>query len=260
MPEYVVVVVEPKFEGNIGAIARVMKNFGSKDMRLVNPCDIGDEAWQRSMHAEDVLDARKTYGTLKEAVEDCSYVVGTSGSLTTKEKAFVRIPMMPWELANQIGRAEEGKVALVFGRENWGLYNEELALCDALVNIPTNPDYPILNLSHAVGILLYELSRDTEKDTKPKIRLASGHERETLYKFFDELLEAEKYPVHRREKTSTMFRRIVGRAVLTKWEFHTFSGVLRTASNHLRNPEGPWKLEEGGGDSGDGEREHEDGE
>ncbi|MCK4717774.1 MAG: RNA methyltransferase [Thermoplasmata archaeon] len=232
MPEYVIIAVEPKFEGNIGSICRAMKNFGVTDLRLVNPCEVGVEAWRLSMHAEDVLNSRKEYATLKEAIEDCSYVAATSGSLTTKEKAFVRIPVMPWELSEKIGGGE-GRVALVFGRENWGLYNEELNLCDVLVNIPTSPEYPILNLSHAVAVLLYELSRDTEKDTRPNMRLATGHERETLFRFFDELMEAERYPKHRREKTSVMFRRIIGRAVLTRWEFHTFSGVLRTAKHKL---------------------------
>jgi len=232
MPEYAIVVVEPKFEGNVGAIARAMKNFGVTDMRLVNPCEIGDGAWQRSMHAEDVLNSRKEYKTLEEAVKDCSYVAGTSGATTEKEKAFVRINHMPWELADKL-KAAEGRVALVFGRENWGLYNEELSLCDALVNIPTHPDYPIMNLSHAVAVLLYEMTRDTGVDTNPDIRLASGKERKAMYGFFDELLESINYPEHRREKTSTMFRRMLGRAVLTKWEFHTLSGVLKGSSRKI---------------------------
>lgn len=237
MPDYSIVVVEPKFQGNIGAIARTMMNFGVVDLRLVNPPELGWEAKQRSMHAEEILEKAKIFDTLEEALKDCSYAVGTSGATTSKEKSFVRINLMPWELAEKVGDAD-GRVALVFGREDVGLYNEELNLCEALVNIPTDPMYPVMNLSHAVAVLLYELRRDTGKNTNPRIRLASGEERELLFTFFDEMLEDSRYAPHKREKTSIMFRRILGRAVLTKWEFHTLTGVLRDASIRIRTLEG----------------------
>ena len=248
MPEYSIVVVEPITEGNVGAIARVMKNFDVSDLRLVKPCKIGREAWQRAMRGEDILDSRKEYDTMEKALEDCSFVAGTSGLVTTKEKAFVRIPLMPWELAEKL-KDMEGRTALVFGRENWGLSNEELAICDVLVNIPTSEEYPILNLSHAVAILLYELNRNTDKKTGPKVRMATGEERECLHNFFDNMLEAEGYPEHRREKTSIMFKRIIGRAMLTKWEFHTLSGVFTRASNKIRK-ESSETAHEAGDDDG----------
>jgi TrmH family RNA methyltransferase len=122
----------------------------------------------------------------------------------------------------------KGEVALVFGREDYGLYNDELELADALVNIPTGDEYPIMNLSHAVAVVCYELFQPTAKRVKP--RDSAPVEKEKLNEFFDDLLDSIDYPSHRRRNTKLMWRRMMGRAVPTKWEFYTLAGVLKDAA------------------------------
>jgi TrmH family RNA methyltransferase len=161
-------------------------------------------------------------------------VVGTSGIITYGDKHFIRMPITPRELAVRI-RDQEDEVALVFGREDIGLTQEQLTHCDILVNIPANEEYPILNLSHAATILMYEIFAGHGKPSNPK--KATEHEKEKMFEFFDSLLDSIDYPEHRREKTSIMFRRMMGRAVPTSWEFHTIMGVIGDAAKKIKRLE-----------------------
>ena len=231
MPLFRVVLVNPKIEGNVGAVARVMGNFGLRDLWLVDPCEIGEEAYKRAKHADYILEGAKIVYTLDEALRSTSMVVGTSGIITPGEKHFLRIPISPRELASKM-EGHEGTCALLFGREDLGLYKEELLRCDLLVHIPTSEDYPVLNLSHAVAIVLYELGYLVARNLSPVE--ASELEREKLFEFFSDLLDAIGYPEFRREKTEVMFRRMMGRAVPTKWEFYTIMGVLSDATELIR--------------------------
>ena len=233
MPRVRVVLVEPKHEGNIGAVARAMRNFGFDDLVLVRPGPIGDEARKRAMAGLPTLENARVTASFDEALEGVDVAVGTSGIDARNEKRFLRISVTPRELAKRIARAE-GTVALLFGREDYGLYAEELARCDLLVTIPASPAYPILNVSHAAAILFYEL-RGTEG---PRRRRASGFERAKLWEAFADLLSATEYPPHRRGRTRIMFRRLMGRALPTKWEFHALMGVLQRATRRIRRLEG----------------------
>ena len=131
-----IVLVEPRTPGNIGAVARAMKNFGLEEMRLVNPCKITEEAWARAMHAQDILESAKTYTKLNDALKDVDFVAGTSAITTPSEKEYLRLSLTPQEFAEK-AKAVDGRIALLFGREDFGLYNEELMLCDFLIRIPT---------------------------------------------------------------------------------------------------------------------------
>jgi TrmH family RNA methyltransferase len=223
-----VVLVEPEHEGNVGAVARSMANFGFEDLCMVNPCPIGEEAYKRAKHAGDILVKAAIVDTVEEAVKGCSLIVGTTGIVTHGPKHYIRIPMTPNQLATKTADYE-GRIALLFGREGLGLSQEELSRCDLLTHIPSDDSYPILNLSHAVTIVLYELYLlGGHKSARPQV--SSEEERELMYKFFGELLEAIDYPAFRRENTQIMFRRMMGRAVPTKWEFETIMGVLGDAT------------------------------
>jgi TrmH family RNA methyltransferase len=129
-----------------------------------------------------------------------------------------------------------GTVAVAFGREDYGLFEPELARCDLLVTIPAAADYPILNLSHAATILLYELF--AARASMRTRREASGLEKEKLNEAFAALLEATHYQPHKRARTKIMFRRLMGRAVPSAWEFHAFMGVLQRATNRIHRLEG----------------------
>jgi|SRR3990172_2372335 len=228
------VLVEPANEGNVGAVARAMKNFRVEELVLVKPCSLGEEARKRAMHGASVLNAAKTVDDLDHALIGTDLVVGTSGIETSSEKRFARIAIPPRSLADRIGPMD-GIVAIVFGREDFGLFEEDLSKCDLLVTIPASKEYPILNLSHAAAILLYELS--LPRTTRRTIRRASGMEKEKLHEAFAALLEATDYPAHKRARTKIMFRRLLGRAVPSKWEFHALMGVFARATKRIRRLE-----------------------
>lgn len=150
-----IVLVETSHSGNIGAVARAMKNMGLGNLWLVNPASFPDEAsYARSAGASDVLDSARVTASLDEALADCVLVLGTSA----------RGRKVPWpviappEAAETAAvHSEKGPVALVFGRENHGLSNDELQHCHYHIHIPSNPDYSSLNLAMAVQVMCYEL-------------------------------------------------------------------------------------------------------
>ena len=157
-----VVLVGTTHPGNIGATARAMKNMGILDLALVEPKEFpSDVATFRSKAAKDILEKASVHRSLAEAVSECELVVGTSARGRT----------VPWPVLNPREAAEEmhkssrnGKVAIVFGREDRGLTNEELGLCNFHVHIPSDPEYSSLNLSQAVQILAYEIRLSYLKD------------------------------------------------------------------------------------------------
>ena len=228
-----VVLVEPKYEGNVGAVARAMKNFGARDLRLVRPCAIGEDARRRAMHGGDVLDAAKTYRTYAAAIRGMDLVVGTSGVDTASEKKFLRIALAPRDLAVKLA-ALDGDAALVLGREDFGLLNEELKPCDALVTIPASPEYPILNVAQAAAVLLYEIHAAKPPAEARGRRMASAMERDLLHDAFADVLAVTHYPEHKQGRTQVMFRRLVARAEPTTWEYHAFMGVLTRAAKTIR--------------------------
>ncbi len=235
MPEFRIVLVNPKHDGNVGAVVRSMGNFGFKDLCLVSPCDITEEAYKRAKHAGDILRKAEVVESLDQAIEGFDLIVGTSGIVTAGEKHYVRIPLTPREFAERMKDYEE-RVAMLFGPEDTGLLQEDLMRCDILVNIPSSDEYPILNLSHAAAIVLYELFQ--VRPRKPGgPRPTNGQERERLFLFFDDLLDSVDYPEFRRERTKVMFRRLMGRAVPTKWEFHTIMGVFGDAAKKIKRLE-----------------------
>ncbi|MGQ0796317.1 MAG: RNA methyltransferase, partial [Methanobacteriota archaeon] len=235
MPQLRIVLVAPKIEGNIGAVARAMRNFDVTDLVLVRPCAVGEEARRRAMHGASVLAAAQTVAELTAAVTDADLVVGTSGIETESEKKFARIAMSPRDLAARVSSLD-GIVALVFGREDFGLLDDELHVCDLLVTVPASRDYPILNLSHAATVVLYEMF--TSQSNRKRPRKASALEKEKLHDAFEALLDATTYPPHKRTRTKVMFRRLVGRAVPSKWEFHALMGVFQRATQRIRRLEG----------------------
>jgi TrmH family RNA methyltransferase len=155
-----VVLVEPRIAANIGATARVMLNFGVRALVLVNPAaDPADrEARKLSTHGEEILDEARTVPDFGAAVADCILVVGMSariGGPVRRQSVGFPEQIVP-RIAETLAR---GRVALVFGREANGLTDDEVTRCHYLINIPTNPEYPALNLAQAVAITLYELHR-----------------------------------------------------------------------------------------------------
>jgi len=223
VPQFRVVLVEPLNDGNVGAIARSMRNFGLEDLYLVRPCAIGEEATKRAMHGIDILRNAKTVLDESDALAGVDFVAATSGVSTSNEKNFTRIALTADEFSDKM-RGSQGTVALLFGREDFGLDRELIKKCDFLVTIPANPEYSILNISHAAAILFYELFAAGVEKWEP--RKAGNVEKEKLYEYFSMLLDSIDYPPHKKEKTKVMFRRLIARSVPTTWEFHTLMGVI----------------------------------
>jgi len=228
MPEIEIVLVAPIYEGNVGFCARVMKNFGFDRLVLVDPCPLGDEAKARASHAQDVLASAETC-TIEEIFARSSLVIATTGSLSKSVCNPMRMPFYsPRELRDRI-RDAGGRVAILFGRENWGLSNEEVKRSDIICTIPTAEEYPIMNLSHAVGIICYELA----DLPLPSYRLASATELRYLYGHIDRYLDEVHHPRFKRENTLVLIRRILGRANLTSREASTLHGLLRRSEWHI---------------------------
>jgi tRNA (cytidine32/uridine32-2'-O)-methyltransferase len=150
-----IVLVETSHPGNIGAVARAMKNMAMDNLCLVNPKIFPSaDATARASGADDILAAAKIYENLPDAIADCQLVLGTSARCRT-----ISWPeLSPHECAEKVIIQEPGnKVAILFGRENSGLKNHELDLCHYLLRIPCNSEYSSLNIAAAVQVICYEL-------------------------------------------------------------------------------------------------------
>ncbi|HPP78316.1 RNA methyltransferase [Methanospirillum sp.] len=232
MPHIRIVLVEPLYEGNVGFTARVMKNFGFTDLILINPCTLGNEALIRASHADDVLRQARIM-TLDEVFATSHRVVATTGSLSYSACHPTRMPFYsPKELRELIGELD-ATISILFGRENWGLSNEEVRRADIVCTIPTSPLYPIINLSHAVGVICYELANLP----KAVIPLATKEEMDHLYEHIDQYLDRVDHPGFKRESTMTLIRRVLGRCNLTWRECSTIHGLLRRSEWHFAPPE-----------------------
>jgi tRNA/rRNA methyltransferase len=218
-----VVLVESLYSGNIGSVARVMKNFGYTELMLLNPSELDRNARLMSVHAYDIIENARIEFSFKDAVKGSNIIVGMTGMPGKTENQHMRMPVFtPRELKEKL-TGINGVISLIFGREDRGLHNEELELCDIIVNIPTSKEYPSMNLSHAVAVVLYELSNIETGERY----LADHSDIELLYEHIDELFSDIEYKEHKEDKTKLMVRRILGRAELTGREVQTLRGVLR---------------------------------
>ena len=218
-----VILVEPLYSGNVGSVARVMKNFGFCELVLVSPCNIDMKAKVMAVHAYEIIENAKIEFSLLDAVRGSNIVVGMTGNPGKTDNKHMRLPALPPRKLKEKLTGSGGVISLVFGREDSGLSNEELEMCDLIVNIPTSPEYPSMNLSHAVTVVLYELSDISGGNTY----LAEHFDIDLLYGHMDEVLDDIEYKEHKEDKTKLMLRRILGRAELTGREVQTLRGVLR---------------------------------
>ena len=233
-----VVLVGTTHPGNIGATARAMKNMGILDLALVEPKEFpSDVATFRSKAAKDILEKASVHRSLAEAVSECELVVGTSARGRT----------VPWPVLNPREAAEEmhkssrnGKVAIVFGREDRGLTNEELGLCNFHVHIPSDPEYSSLNLSQAVQILAYEIRLSYLKDQHVNkdywdVELANNEQTERLINHMDELMqEIDFYDVENPRKLLVRVRRFFKRSKIDVMEANIFRGLFATIQKKLK--------------------------
>jgi tRNA (cytidine32/uridine32-2'-O)-methyltransferase len=226
-----IVLVETSHGGNIGAVARAMKNMCLDDLALVNPQQFPtEECMARASGADDILHEAGVYKRLDDAVADCGLVVGASARLRS-----VSWPQLdPRECADLVvQRATEARVALVFGRERTGLTNSELERCQYLVNIPANPEYSSLNLGMAVQVVSYELMMQSqgEREIVPEPRnLANAKDMQGLFNHLEQALEDIGFLDPRKsDKLMRRLKRLFYRAEPDIDELKILRGILSAA-------------------------------
>lgn len=244
-----IVLVGTSHPGNIGGVARAMKNMGLAELCLVAPRGKfpHQDANFRSAGADDILEQAKIYERLEDAVADCTLVAGSSA----------RSRHLPWPLLNPrelAGRLKqelahpEHRVALVFGREDRGLSNEELHLCHLHVNIPCNPDFSSLNLAAAVQVLTYELrmaALETEEQklkeeeqpfgTEWDVPFANGQELEHFFKHLEQtLVEINFHNPDKPRQLMSRLRRLYMRARPDTMEVNVLRGILTLTQKAAR--------------------------
>jgi tRNA/rRNA methyltransferase len=222
-----VVLVEPQHSGNIGAVARAMKNMAISRLVLVNPADhLAMDARMMAMHAFDILQQAQVVRTLSQALADIGYVVGTTRRLGKSRQA----QQTSRDIAPLLLQlAASNPVALVFGREDSGLTNAELARCHELITIPAHPRFGSLNLAQAVLLVCYELYVATaaQSSSRPP-PLATVGELERLYTRMREVLRHIGF-LHGSNPDRMMgyFRRFFARHGLKARDVNIFLGVFR---------------------------------
>jgi tRNA/rRNA methyltransferase len=219
-----VVLVRPKSSGNVGSVARAMKNMGVADLRLVAPRGYRRfSAVAMAVHADDVLDGMIVVDTLAEAVADSSWVVGT----TCRPGAYRRRALAPREAAAELAAVtDRNRAALVFGPEDHGLTNDDLKLCHELVTIPAHSQYPSLNLAQSVLVCLYEVFLARHSPRSQPLRLADSADLERMYRRLRDALVAIGF-LHGDNPDHILFtlRRIFGRARLEPREVAIWLGI-----------------------------------
>ncbi len=241
--EVELVLVRPKEDGNVGAVARAARNFGIRHLTIAAPrAPLGQEARRRAMAGVVLLESARRVADFREATKGADLVVGTTDLVTGRSTAYLRRSIPP-ERLGELLRGLEGRVALVFGPEDNGLSRTELARCDLLVHVPARREFPTLNLSHAVAIVLYALHRakgsdDPETTPAPEEVPLDGQGKEIFLVKLAELLEEAGYPAHKRAGMVLLFRRVLGRSAPGESEYRMMLGLLKTTRRAMKRSHG----------------------
>jgi len=224
-----VIIVEPRKQENLGSVARAMKNFDFDNLVLINPkCKIGNKANRVAKHGKDVLKKAKikSFPYLKKL----DYLIGTTAILGT-DYNIPRNVISIEQLGNKLSKLENKnklKIALLIGRETIGLKNEEIDLCDILVTIPASKNYPTLNISHSVAIMLYEIFKLNKEKSNSHINFATKKDKDIISKYLNLTLNKMDFTTKEKKETQKkVWKRIIGKAMLTKREAFVVMGFLR---------------------------------
>lgn len=234
-----VVLVRPIYAGNVGSVCRAMKNMGLRHLAVAggHPEWDMDQARMMALHAADVLEQRREYASLREAVADCGLVAGATARAGLY-RAHCRTPR-EWA-PRLVGAAKNNQVALVFGPEDDGLTNDDLACCTQVIRIPSSERYASLNLAQAVMVCCYELflasgAVEIPGELSPE---ATSSMREKMFELWREALLSIGFM--KGDKADHMMlglRRILSRGPLTEKDVRIMAGIARQvlwAGNQVR--------------------------
>jgi TrmH family RNA methyltransferase len=232
------ILVRPRYPGNLGATARAIKNMGFSKMVLVRPAILPahPEARRLAVGAEGLLKKAKVFETLEEAAKGMQFLVGTSRRTGKHRNDFIFLPELPEKLP------PKQKIGILFGPEEKGLSNRDLAHCNLVVQIPSNPDFPSLNLAQSVIVTAYQLHLMQGvvpgKQTFKSPSLASVEQIEGMYGHLEKMLGAIGFFPHRNTfHMMRAIRQLFGRTGLTEREVRIFRGICRQVL---------WTAEKGG--------------
>ncbi len=228
-----IVLIQTSHPGNIGSAARAMKTMGLSTLYLVKPKSFPDaQATTMSSNASDVLDNAVVVDSLQEALVGCEWVVGSSA----RDARSLTWDVMDARTCGEqaVNKATSAKVALVFGRENSGITNDELALCHSLVHIPTNPEYSSLNLASAVQLLSYEcrvasqsFALEQESPEKSEAEVVTVDAMESYYQHLETaMVETGFLDPEKPKHLMTRLRRLYGRTEISPSELNILRGML----------------------------------
>ena len=233
-----IVLVETSHPGNIGAVARAMKNMNMSNLYLVSPKIFPSaDATSRASGADNILASAVLCGSLQEAIADCQIVIGASARLRTIQWPEIN----PRECAAKlVVEAQQNQVALIFGRENSGLKNHELDLCRYLLKIPCNTEFSSLNIAAAVQIVCYELfiafGQEVPVHQEFEAILATSEQMESFYRHLYRTLCDIGF-THPDKSRSIMrrLRRVYNRTRLDTKELDILRGILKMSQGHNKN-------------------------
>ncbi len=244
-----VILVEPQLGENIGMVARAMANFGLAELRLVKPRDgwPSEKARSAASKADHVIDGTKVFETLEEAIADLNFVYAT----TARERYGFKPVRSPVTAAETLRtKFKEGeKTGILFGRERWGLTNEEVALADEIVTFPVNPAFASLNIAQAVLLMSYEWMKSGMEDLTETVFLPIEQRPSTkeqvigLFEHLEEALDARNYfhPPAKKPRMIDNLRAVISRRGFTEQEISVFRGVINSLD---RFPRG-WSKKDG---------------
>lgn len=243
-----IVMINTSDSGNLGSAARAMKTMGIRDLRLVAPLDppTTSKAVARASGAADVLHQARIVGTLDEALADCTFVVGASARMRTIPWPLITPPMMAELIAKE---PAESRIAILFGREDNGLSNDELKRCHYHVTIPGDEDYCVLNVAQAIQVICYQLRQTLVELPKAGISIptegfgmrdwdsppATDQEMERFFQHFEQTLVELDFldPTNPRQLT-TRIRRLFNRVRLDRMEINVLRGFLTAVQKRIR--------------------------
>jgi len=221
-----IVLIDPSHPGNIGSVARAMKNMALSDLVLVRPRSFPHpESTALAAGADNILANARTMESVEQAVADCAFIAGT----TSRPRSYYWEFTTPRDVASRIvGLGQENRAALLFGSERYGLATEDLNLCNVLVRIPANPEYCSLNLAMSVQLTAYEIFMAREQPqsrTQLEMALAPSGDVEHFYAHLLEVLKEIDFD-DRTGHLMERLRRLFNRAQLDRNELNILRGIL----------------------------------
>ncbi|GAG68058.1 unnamed protein product, partial [marine sediment metagenome] len=238
---FTVVLVSPEHAANIGSIARIMANFEFENLVIFNPIEDAETIFSHhthgfAMHGKTILEnaqiieiekQENQLSELKEYINQFDLIIATTAK-GSSYRNIKRLAIFPEDLSIP-SSAKPLNIAILFGRESHGLTNEEVQLADIILRIPTGLDYPTLNLSHACGIILYEIFKKINKVTvgrgKNPVILANREDRKALYNLVNNIVEKLKTRTHKKENVLRAFMNIFERSFMSRKELSLIIGL-----------------------------------